>query len=43
MAKKTKKEEVEVNAPQPMIGELLMNPLIFADSKTPDFEIPRSC
>ena len=24
-------------------GISLMNPLIFPDSKTPDFEIPRSC
>jgi len=24
-------------------GGPLMNPLIFPDSKTPDFEIPRSC
>ncbi len=27
----------------PTVGIDLMNPLIFPDSKTPEFEIPRSC
>ena len=29
--------------PIPVEIPALMNPLIFPDSKTPDFEIPRSC